>query len=42
MLKNKNIRTYIVIFVIVAVAVVCILAVLGPAIGNAFHQITGS
>jgi hypothetical protein len=40
MLKDRNIRRYLLILVIVAIVTVCVLAILGPAIANVFQRLT--
>gem|GEM_PF-4060130 len=39
MLKDRNIRQYLLILLIVAIVTFCILAIFGPAIGNVFKQL---
>jgi len=40
--KIKKSVKYTLILVIVALVIVCILAILGPAIGNIFNQLTST
>jgi len=42
MKKGKNLARYTLILVVVALVIVCILVLLGPAVGDIFHRLTAT